>query len=249
MPATPAPKGSAAPPPPTGLASAPTQKVPVIAPVPAVWGRERPVGKSKFTRRRKVAAGSVALVVALAVVANLGGQRSPQDGLAAANPSSTLSSPVQGTTAPTLDPTHEPTPASTPDPTPEPTPESTPKPKPVTYAKLSDRSWAKVTKSPDKYLGKTYVLWACITQFDAATGTDSFRADASNKRREYWYEGVNTMFTGTAAQLEDVVTDDIVLMNVKSLGSFSYDTQIGGNTTVPHFEVEKITRAKGSCAL
>jgi hypothetical protein len=46
--------------------------------------------------------------------------------------------------------------------------------------------------------------------------------------------------------LEDFVEDDMVVMNVTSLGSFSYDTQIGGNTTVPLFTVDKITR-KGSC--
>ena len=38
-------------------------------------------------------------------------------------------------------------------------------------------------------------------------------------------------------------------MNVTSLGSFTYDTQIGGNTTGPLFNIEKITRAKGSCTM
>ncbi len=36
-------------------------------------------------------------------------------------------------------------------------------------------------------------------------------------------------------------------MNVTSIGSFTYETQIGGETTVPWFTIEKITR-KGSCA-
>ena len=55
------------------------------------------------------------------------------------------------------------------------------------------------------------------------------------------------MFSGTEAQLADFVTDDIVIMNLTSLGSYSYDTQIGGNTTVPLFQVDSIGR-KGSCA-
>ena len=38
-----------------------------------------------------------------------------------------------------------------------------------------------------------------------------------------------------------------MVMNVVVLGSYSYDTQVGGNTTVPQFQVNKITR-KGSCA-
>lgn len=102
-------------------------------------------------------------------------------------------------------------------------------------------------KSPDTYIGKTYQVWACITQFDAATGADTFLGQASNKKREYWYsDGDNVLFTGTESQLADFVQDDVVVMNVRSLGSFSYDTQIGGNTTVPWFSVDKITR-KGSC--
>jgi hypothetical protein len=55
------------------------------------------------------------------------------------------------------------------------------------------------------------------------------------------------LFSGTEAQLADFVTDDIVIMNLTSLGSYSYDTQIGGNTTVPLFQVDSIGR-KGSCA-
>jgi hypothetical protein len=35
-------------------------------------------------------------------------------------------------------------------------------------------------------------------------------------------------------------------MRVTTLGSFTYDTQIGGNTTVPWFSVDRISR-KGSC--
>lgn len=103
-------------------------------------------------------------------------------------------------------------------------------------------------KSPDNYIGKRYVVYACVTQFDAATGDDTFRGEAANKKIEYWYlDGENALFTGTASQLADVVTDDVVVMNVTSLGSFSYDTQIGGNTTVPWFQIDKVT-PKGSCA-
>jgi len=118
----------------------------------------------------------------------------------------------------------------------------------ASYAKLSDRAWAKIVKSPDSFVGKGYVVWACIHQFDAATGDDHFLADASFKNlgQDYWLNGQNTMFAGDAAKLADFVKDDIVLMNVTSLGSYSYDTQAGGNTTVPSFQVEKITR-KGSC--
>lgn len=38
----------------------------------------------------------------------------------------------------------------------------------------------------------------------------------------------------------DFITDDMVQMTVTALGSNTYDTQIGGNTTVPAFNVERI---------
>ena len=144
--------------------------------------------------------------------------------------------------------TPEPEPTVEPTPEPEPTAEPTPKPTKVSYKKLSDRSWRKVVKSPDSYLGKTYQLWACISQFDAATGDDTFRGQASNKKREYWFsDGDNVLFTGDTDRLADVVEDDILVMSVLSLGSFTYETQIGGETTVPLFEVIGFTH-KGSCA-
>jgi hypothetical protein len=132
--------------------------------------------------------------------------------------------------------------------TPEPTPQPTPVPKPVSYSKLTARNWAKIVKAPDNYIGKGYQLWACIWQFDAATGAGSFLGNASFKRQTYWnLYGESTSFTGDEGLLTDFVEDDIVVMNVISTGSYSYDTQAGGNTTVPSFEVRKIVR-KGSCA-
>jgi hypothetical protein len=152
------------------------------------------------------------------------------------------------TAAATSIPTPEPTAAPTPKPTPAPTAKPTPKPTPVEYKKLSMRSWRKVVKAPDDYIGRTYQIWACIWQFDAATGPESFLGQAGPKRLEYWYsEGENASFTGDADRLSDFVEGDIVVMNVTVAGSYSYDTQAGGNTTVPSFLVNKITR-KGDCS-
>lgn len=142
-------------------------------------------------------------------------------------------------------PTPKPTAAPTPKPTARPTPEPTPKP--ITYAKLTSRQWARIVKSPDTYVGKGYYLWGCISQFDAATGEDSFRAQTSYRNEDYWFsDGDNVFFYGSVNKLAPFVADDVVYMKVISLGSYSYDTQNGGNTTVPLFEVRYITR-KGSC--
>ena len=140
--------------------------------------------------------------------------------------------------AATADPTPEATAAPSAKPTAKPTAEPTPKP---SYAKLTSRSWKKLVKSPDDYTGKTYQVWACIFQFDAATGEDSFLGQASYKKLEYWWtDGENASFTGDADRLADFVEDDVVVMNVVAGGSLSYDTQAGGNTTVPFFDIVKL---------
>jgi hypothetical protein len=144
--------------------------------------------------------------------------------------------------------TPEPTPEITPEPTPEITAKPTPKPTPVAYVTLSSRAWALLVKSPDTYTGKAYRLYGCIHQFDAATGPDTFLAMASYQIEDYWYSyGTNSQFTGDAAKLADYVASDIVQMNVLDLGSYSFDTQSGGNTTVPSFQIVTIKRLSGSC--
>jgi hypothetical protein len=150
----------------------------------------------------------------------------------------------QATPAPTERPgaTSRPTPRATPKPTPRPTP------KPVTYKKPSKRAWSQLVKNPDRYTGDRYEIWACIFQFDAATGPTAFLGQASYKQQEFWYlNGENALFTGDEDKLFDFVEGDVVLVRAVSAGSFSYDTQIGGNTTVPAFEVVSIKRQRGSC--
>lgn len=178
----------------------------------------------------------------------LGASQQPSKALTAVDPTS-KPTPVPAiadvTPEPTPDPTPEPTPTPTPVPTPKPTP--TPTPKPIEYAKLNARGWSQLVKAPDNYLGNGYQIWGCISQFDAATGDDAFLAQTSYAKQEYWYtDGDNVFFYGNADKLAEFVEDDVVFMKVVSLGSFSYDTQAGGNTTVPLFEIKQIS-LKGSC--
>lgn len=231
--------------PPTAIHAPVTEVAPAVAAGPALAGGFR------WTKRR-VLVGSVVALIALGSIGNaIGSPAAPSTTgspapsvrpFAAATAGAASSAPAAVNPSVTASPTPAVTPA--------PTPESTPAPTaaPITYAKLSSRAWSQLVKAPDNYAGKGYLVWACVTQFDAATGTDSFRAQGSYKDQEYWYtDGDNALFSGTTAQLADFVQDDVVYMKVLSLGSFSYDTQIGGNTTVPLFEVVSISR-KGSCA-
>jgi hypothetical protein len=151
------------------------------------------------------------------------------------------------TVAPTLPPTAAPT--ATPLPTPAPTPPPTPAPTAApNYQTLSERDWKLLVKAPDDYIGDRYVVWACITQFDSATGTDSFRGQASYRKQEFWYtDGDNSFFSGDSNQLAQYVEGDIVEIMSTMLGSYTYDTTIGGSETVPLFNVDSIQPKGSNC--
>ncbi|MEU8080731.1 hypothetical protein AB0B31_35395 [Catellatospora citrea] len=121
-----------------------------------------------------------------------------------------------------------------------PTKAAVPPTKPV-YKSLSARDWKLIAKDPDSYIGKTYIVYGVVTQFDAATGEDTFRADISHKNMAHSYEyDTNTLLAGLTTQLKNVVEDDEFRANVTVMGSYSYDTQIGGSTTVPLLQVDSI---------
>lgn len=138
--------------------------------------------------------------------------------------------------------------ASAPNPTPteaaeEPAPKPTKPPKPKPYKKLTDRQWKQLVKSPDRFAGDRVIVYANVTQFDAATGDDTFRANAANRNLVtygFWDGFDNAIFSGTSRQLRKVVQGDVLWMKATVYGSFSYDTQIGGETTVPAFLVTKV---------
>lgn len=116
-----------------------------------------------------------------------------------------------------------------------------PKPTPVKYLTLSERQWKLIAKNPDSYIGKAYIVYGVVTQFDAATGTDTFRADVGHKKMpdEYDYR-TNTLLTGSESGLKNLVEGDVFRGKVRVVGSFSYETQIGGETTVPLLRVDSI---------
>jgi hypothetical protein len=95
--------------------------------------------------------------------------------------------------------------------------------------------------------GRTIILYGHVTQFDAATGTSAFPANSGPKKQSDWFSYQESIWA-TADNpeiLTDVVQDDLVKMFVVVEGSYSYDTQIGGNTTVPGVKVN-IIKVTGS---
>jgi hypothetical protein len=117
------------------------------------------------------------------------------------------------------------------------------KPKAKVYSKISERQWKRIAKNPDAYAGKSYTVYGVVTQFDSATGDSAMRADvaASNKAETYDYDS-NTILSSSLLASADIVQDDEFKAKVTVVGSYSYDTQIGGNTTVPMLQVDSITR-------
>lgn len=127
--------------------------------------------------------------------------------------------------------------------TPTPVPAQEPVAAAPKFRKLSERQWAKIAKNPDAYVDDQIIIYGHITQFDSATGTDTFRANVSNRRQGDWYDyETNTILIGDEDRLADFVEDDLFVAKAYVNGSFSYETQIGGETTVPLLEISSIKR-------
>ena len=111
-----------------------------------------------------------------------------------------------------------------------------------TYESVSPREFALMVKNPDSWAGRKIVVYGVITQFDAATGTTAFRADTGPApvTDPYDYDQ-NTFITAhDAGIVANIVEKDMVTMFVEVHGAYTYDTQIGGSTTVPSLLVNII---------
>ena len=110
---------------------------------------------------------------------------------------------------------------------------------------LTEREWKLLVKDPDAHTGERIIVFGYVTQFDAATGDTKFRANIDGIARANWLDyNVNSVMgvhTGEESLLADVVNDDMFTATVLVAGSWTYDTQIGGTTTVPLFVIQEIT--------
>ncbi|WP_354497841.1 hypothetical protein [Mycetocola sp. 2940] len=114
------------------------------------------------------------------------------------------------------------------------------------YVEIPERDFALLVKDPDAAVGKNLVVYGSVWQFDAASGKCSFLASTASALMESdWEYSQDVMAFGGDGEsdcplLAPVVEGDVVKMWVTNTGSYSYDTQIGGNTTVPLFEVKQV---------
>lgn len=202
---------------------------------------DAPVEPVKRKRRWPIIVGvSVIVVLVLCIVIGaIGALLSPQE---KEKPTAADATAAPTTAAAPATPAPEATPAAkatTTAPKPPPPPPAAP------HAKISERQWLLIAKNPDRYVGKRYIVYGVVTQFDAATGDDTFRADVGGVKRRPSYGFVdypsNTLLTGSSTALANLVENDLFTAKVTVVGSYSYDTQIGGNTTVPLLEVDSIS--------
>jgi hypothetical protein len=112
----------------------------------------------------------------------------------------------------------------------------------VPHRVINARDWQIIAKDPDAHDGERIIVYGRVTQFDAATGDDTFRAsvDSVNHPGNAYAFDTNTVLSGNASALRDVVIDDLFRAEVTVAGSKSYGTQIGGSTTVPMLTVDTI---------
>lgn len=110
---------------------------------------------------------------------------------------------------------------------------------PASYPPISARDLALLVRDPDAAKGRKMVLYGVVTQFDAATGKSDFLASvgAEPQERSYDYDQNAWVTTTDPAILANVAEKDLVTMHVEVAGAYTYDTQIGGQTTVPKFWV------------
>lgn len=90
---------------------------------------------------------------------------------------------------------------------------------------ITARGWAKIAKDPDSHVGEAQIVYGKVTQFDAATGTNAFRANVDGVKHQvsYGYADypTNTMLTD-GADLSDLVEGDLFQAEAVVAGSVSY---------------------------
>ena len=118
---------------------------------------------------------------------------------------------------------------------------------PATYEEVTPREFALIAKDPDANRLRKLVLYGVVTQFDPATGTKGFRAntDAVPHPKSYDFDQNTILAASDPSILDNVVEKDFVTLWVSGAESYTYDTQMGGSTTVPKFTVN-IIKVTGS---
>jgi hypothetical protein len=123
---------------------------------------------------------------------------------------------------------------------PSPTPPPPPPPPPPTYNPVTDSQWQLIQENPAGYIGQTFTVTGTVTQHDANTGADEFRADAGPADNP----NTNTIFDGSndGSQVAPLQVGQTFTAEVSVEGSITYTTTLGGSDTAPELLVVSITQ-------
>jgi len=213
--------------------AAPNRPAPHVLAIPRQWHPDdtQPFGRipqiPRSVPKRRVwpwllggAAGIVVLLVAIVGIAALPSRTTSTSSAGAAPSTSSAARSASVTRQPQLPPVLGPAKA------------------------ITAREWQMIAKNPAANVGKRIVVYGVVTQFDAVTGTAVFRAnvDGVEHRPKYGFANypTNTILTGEAAILANLVQDDLFKAEATVSGPITYDTAIGGQTTAPSLVVSKI---------
>lgn len=113
---------------------------------------------------------------------------------------------------------------------------------PASYEQVSTRDFALIVRDPSAARGRKLVLYGYVSQFDSATGTNQFRASVDSQPLGSWYEYDHNVVIKASdrALVANVVEDDLITLWVEVDEPLTYDTTLGGSTTVPSFRLNMI---------
>lgn len=110
---------------------------------------------------------------------------------------------------------------------------------------ITARDWALIAKDPDSHVGEAVIVYGEVTQFDSATGTGQFRANIDGVKHPVSYGfadyPTNTVLSGDAATLGNLVQGDLFQADAVVAGSVSYQNTMGGSLSAPKLTVLKVT--------
>jgi hypothetical protein len=110
---------------------------------------------------------------------------------------------------------------------------------------ITARDWALIAKDPDAHVGQAIVVYGEVTQFDSATGTGTFRANVDGVQHPVSYGfadyPTNTVLSGDASALGNLVQGDLFQAGAVVTGSVSYQNTMGGSLSAPQLTVSKVT--------
>ncbi|MGJ5671692.1 DUF2510 domain-containing protein (plasmid) [Rhodococcus aetherivorans] len=113
---------------------------------------------------------------------------------------------------------------------------------PASYEQVNTRDFALIARDPSAARGRKLVLYGYVSQFDSATGTNQFRASVDSQPLGSWYEYDHNVVikAGDRGLVANVVEDDLITLWVEVDEPLTYDTTLGGSTTVPSFRLNMI---------